>query len=134
MGNTHRLKPGEIFIHFKGYIAHTKGKPFEVEDWVGAMATPVKRKKEKPLTMVGFRAYMAWNDLSRNLKDYFNNRDKSYNEYQDECECIIDMIHADQQEGAMAGMFNANFTSKLQGLAEKIETTNVEQPLFPDKP
>jgi len=127
-----KVKPGDFLHHFKAYIAHTKGKPFEVEDWVGAMATPVKRKKEKPLTMTGFRAYMAWNDISRNLKDYFSNRDGAYTEYQEELELIKDVIFADQQEGAMVGLFNSGLTAKLQGLAETVHTTVTEQPLLPE--
>lgn len=83
--------------------------------------------------MEGFSAYLSEEDVTTNVHDYFGNKNKAYDSYSDTCRAIRDIIKADQIEGGMAGIYNPSITQRLNGLAEKVEQTNIEQPLFPDK-
>ena len=124
--------PEELWTLFEAYLKDLKSKPFIVKDWVGKDAFEVKREKEKPVTMEGFREFGYQNDFT--LKHYFDNVDNRYAEYCTICSRIKEYIRHEQIAGGMAGIYNPSITQRLNSLVEKsaIEV-KTEQPLFPDK-
>jgi hypothetical protein len=115
---------------FEQYKEHTKDNPFKVDDWVGGLAKPVTRTKERPLTMEGFSVFLSKASILEKVKDYMSNRDGRYEDFVPICSRIREEIRQDQIEGGMSGMYNPSITQRLNGLTDKVETTNIEQPLF----
>ena len=120
--------PAEMMVLFTAYKNEVKSKPFKVPDWVGGMGKKVQRLKEKPLTMVGFENYCYYKGLT--VAHYFDNYEGRYEDFCTICSRIRGIIKQDQIEGGMAGIYNPSITQRLNGLTEKIEQTNIEQPLF----
>ena len=126
--------PAEMLELFNRYKVKIKNDPFVVVDYVGKDATPVDRRKEKPLTMEGFENFVAdqpgkpWS-----LTDYFYNNHNEYANFSSICSRIKREIREDQIGGGMSGMFNASITQRLNGLVERTEVKTIkEQPLFSD--
>jgi len=119
----------ELFILYKEGV---KSKPILVHDFVGKDGYSVHREKERPLTMEGFENYLFREDVISDVSDYFENKDNRYSDYIHICRAIKKTIRQDQIEGGMAGIYNPSITQRLNGLTEKVEQTNIEQPLFPD--
>lgn len=125
--------PEQLWSYFLAYCSDVKSKPFEVEDWVGAVAMQVKRKKEKPLTLEGFNNWLFLSGIISSIHDYIANKNNSYTDYSDICSRIKEAIRVDQIEGGMAGMYNASITQRITGLKEQTEIDiKTEQPLFGD--
>jgi hypothetical protein len=123
--------PQDLLNLFNEYKLEVKGKPFVVTDWVGGMAKEVGRRKERPLTIEGFRNYATLN--GKTVNHYFANTNNSYEQYRTICTLITDLIRQDQIEGGMAGIYNPSITQRLNNLVEKTQTEIVEQPLFPNE-
>jgi len=124
----------EIFTTYKKYV---KGNPYLVEDWVGKDATPVLRKKERPLTMEGFKIFVADSvDIDfLNIKNYIENHENRYPEFEGIVTRIKQEIRDEQIGGGMAGMYNQNLTARLNNLAEKTQTEisgSLNVPNLPD--
>jgi hypothetical protein len=119
----------EIFNEYKIFV---KSTPFVVTDWVGGMAKEVDRHKEKPLTLEGFENYCFEKGIIADLGKYFANKDNAYEDYRTICNYIRRVIREDQIQGGMAGIYNPSITQRLNNLIERTETTNIEQPLFPE--
>lgn len=115
--------PDELWQLFQNYKTQIKEDPILVHDFVGKDADEVDRKKERPLTMEGFENYVADNDGPHTLDQYFSNRDERYSEFVAICLRIKRVIRQDQIEGGMVGIFNTSITQRLNGLAEKTEST-----------
>lgn len=120
----------ELFILYKEGV---KSKPILVHDFVGKDGYSVHREKERPLTMEGFENYLFREDVISDVSDYFENKDNRYSDYIHICRAIKKTIRQDQIEGGMAGIYNPSITQRLNGLTEKVEQTNIEQPFFPDE-
>lgn len=125
--------PEKLWGLFEAYVKATKSKPFKIKDWVGKDGDEVEREKEKPLTMVGFEVYVFSQGLNGELSHYFSNKDDRYKDYIAICSRIKKSITADQIEGGMANVYNTSITQRLNNLTEKIEQTNIEQPLLEDE-
>jgi hypothetical protein len=119
----------EIFLAYKKY---TKDNPIKVQDYVGKDGNDVLREKERPLTIEGFECYCFENAIIGDLSHYFANTDNRYSDYVTICLRIKKMVRKDQIEGGMAGIYNPSITQRLNNLIEKVEQTNIEQPLFPE--
>ena len=119
----------EIFLAYKKY---TKDNPIKVQDYVGKDGNDVLREKERLLTIEGFECYCFENAIIGDLSHYFANTDNRYSDYVTICLRIKKMVRKDQIEGGMAGIYNPSITQRLNNLIEKVEQTNIEQPLFPD--
>jgi hypothetical protein len=119
----------EIFLAYKKY---TKENPIKVQDYVGKDGNDVLREKERPLTIEGFECYCFENAIIGDLSHYFANTDNRYSDYVTICLRIKKMVRKDQIEGGMAGIYNPSITQRLNNLIEKVEQTNIEQPLFPE--
>lgn len=108
----------ELFVAYK---EHAKKQPIIVKDWVGAMATEVKREKERPLTMEGFECFVWDQDIVGGLEQYFSNREGRYQNFVAICSRIKYEIRQDQISGGMAGIYNPSITQRLNGLVEKVQ-------------
>ena len=127
--------PERLWELFDEYRKVVKSKPYKVKDWVGKDAIPVQREKEKPLSIDGFEGYLFENEYLADLAQYLSNRDNAYMDYIPIIKAIKREIRIDQVGGGMAGVFNANLTSRLNGLADKTETdVTLKSPLVIDVP
>jgi hypothetical protein len=122
--------PQVMWDLYCGYREQTKSNPILVQDYVGKDGTEVYRKKERPLTMEGFKNYCFNQNVAKGIKDYFNNTDGRYEAFTPICSRVKRDIRQDQIEGGMCGIYNPSITQRLNNLTEKIEQQIVEQPLF----
>jgi hypothetical protein len=126
--------PETMWRLFLEYKAKVKSDPFIVGDWVGGMAMPVDRKKEKPLTLEGFDNYLFEMEIIDGVDQYFSNQNGAYLDFLGICSRIRNAIREDQISGGMAGIYNPSITQRLNGLVDKTESKiNIEQPLFGDE-
>lgn len=113
--------PEKMWEYFLAYKKEVKDNPIRVHDFVGKDADEVERKKERPLTMVGFECYVANQEVISDLSHYFCNLDKRYDKYVAICSRIKREIQEDQITGGMVGIYNPSITQRLNGLTEKQE-------------
>lgn len=121
--------PEALYELFEAYRSLVKSIPKEklVEGNKGFVIS--LEKLEKPLTHSGFRVFCQKKGFT--ITDYFSNKDGRYSEYATICNLIKDEIREDQITGGMLGQYNSSITQRLNGLADKQETSiKVEQPLF----
>ena len=111
--------PEKMWELFQQYLTDLKNRPFIVTDWVGGMGKQVERKKERPVTMEGFREFGYRNGLT--IKNYFDNIENKYDDYYTICLRIKDYIRQEQIEGGMAGIYNPSITQRLNNLVERTE-------------
>lgn len=122
--------PEALLDAFADYVKHTKDNPYLVHDFVGKDGVEIYRKKEKPLSLDGFKAFLFASSNYRfyDLERYFNGEHKDFAEVSAR---IRELIREEQVAGGMAGIYNASLTARLNGLVDKVETKQVvEQPLF----
>lgn len=124
--------PEKMWEYFEAYKAATKSNPFLQHDFVGKDGDEAQRKRERCLSYEGFCNWLEDEDIIVTPEDYFMNKDNRYDTYARVCARIKRKIRQDQIEGGMAGIYNPSITQRLNGLVEKTEVTNVEQPLFGD--
>lgn len=113
--------PEELWFHFESYKTKTKSNPIKIKDWVGKDAIEVNRERERPLTMDGFENYCSDIGLIEDLGQYFENRNKAYNEFFAICSRVKKAIRQDQIEGGMSGIYNPSITQRLNNLVDKQE-------------
>ena len=129
--------PEKMWDLFVSYKKETKGNPIIVKDWVGKDAEPVNRERERPLTMVGFECYcMKHTNISYpDLTAYFDEKNKSYENYFPIASRILAEIKNDQISGGMAMVYSQSLTARLNGLVDKKETEvkgGLNIPTLPD--
>lgn len=124
--------PEKMLDLFIKYVQHVKSNPIKVMDFVGKDGKKVYREKERPLSMVGFELFcVEHSDINYpDLTNYFENRGKGYDDFVPIVTRIRAAIRDDQISGGMAGIYNSSLTARLNGLTEKIQQTNIEQPFF----
>lgn len=122
MGAPKKIESPEMMWDlFNRYKKDTKENPFIVKDWVGGMGKMVYREKEKPLSLEGFNVWCFEKGIAGWIKDYFTNKNESYNEFSHICSIIREQIRQDQIAGGMAGIYNPSITQRLNNLVEKTE-------------
>lgn len=124
--------PEKLWELFEDYKKDVKNNPRYRTQFVGRDGNQALEPLERPLTFEGFKNFCYY--LVGCVNQYFDNADKRYNDYINICTRIKQEIRQDQIEGGMVGQYNPSITQRLNGLTEKIENTNIEQPLFPDVP
>lgn len=128
--------PEQLWQFFEEYKGEVKGKPY--------LKHQIKTNKdglidayvqmEQPLIMEGFENFVADKGFCQaGLGHYFSNLNNSYEEFLAICARIRREIHADHKKGAMLELYNPAVTARINGWADKQESTvRTEQPLFPD--
>lgn len=124
--------PEKMWEYFEAYAIETKENPRYKIEYVGKEGERVKTPLERPLTMEGFELYLHRENVIADLGHYFANTNNRYDEYCTICSHIRKAIRNDQIEGGMVGQYNPSITQRLNNLTDKVETTIVEQPLFPE--
>lgn len=115
--------PDKMWEYFLSYKKEVKEDPVQVHDYVGKDADEVFRRREKPLTFIGFQNWLEDNDIITDVTDYFENKDVRYNDYIRICSRIKRNIQNDQITGGMVGIYNTSITQRLNGLTDKMDVT-----------
>ena len=85
---------------------------------------------KEPMTMDGFYSYGYDNQYT--IHNYIDNPDNRYEDYKEIVTRIKNQIYKHNFSRAAVGLYKEALIAKQLGLKEKIETTNIEQPLFPE--
>lgn len=133
VGHPRNVKtPEKMWELFQAYAAEVKANPRFKMVFVGKDGAERREELERPLTIEGFKGYCY--DRVGVVEQYFKNQDNDYTEYLHICSRIREAIRLDQIEGGMVGQYNHSITQRLNNLTDKVEQTNITQPLFPDVP
>lgn len=124
-------KPEELWAAFEKYVVETKSNPRKKHVFVGKDAISEYELLERPLTLEGFEIYCY--EHHGTVKHYFDNKLGYYEDFGAICSRIRQAIRRDQIEGGMVGQYNPSITQRLNNLVDKVESTIIEQPLFPDE-
>ena len=135
------MHPTRIFKHpdelEKAFEEYKQQLELEAQKWlkvqyVGKDGDRREDAPKMPLTMEGFKVFCYKNYGCVN--QYFKNQDNIYKDFIPICSRIKTEIRQDQITGGLLGFYNPSITQRLNGLAEKVDNTNVnkEVPLFPD--
>ena len=123
--------PDDLWKAFEKYVKETKANPRKKHVFVGKDGNSDYELLERPLTQEGFEIYCY--EHHGTVKHYFDNKEGYYNEFGVICSRIKQAIRRDQIEGGMVGQYNPSITQRLNNLVDKVESTIIEQPLFPDE-
>ena len=119
--------PEQLWQAAVEYFEFTDSRKWTKKDWVGKDAKEVSRESETPYTIAGFCVFV---DCSR---QWWNEGKKvATPEFLEVYGRIEAIMYTQKFEGAAVGAFNVNIIARDLGLKENIETTVIEQPLFPD--
>jgi len=123
----------ELQNAWDNYKANLKvqAKGWAKVQYVGKAGNRVEDYPVLPLTLDGFEVYCI--DNYGVIGQYFDNKDKYYNDFVAICSRIKKEIRNHQITGGLLGVFNPSITQRLNGLTENIVQTNIEQPLFKDE-
>lgn len=115
-------KPEELLEYFYEYKSWCEANPVKKtvkgnKGWIIS-----EEELRRPLTFDGFIVYCFENDIARNLKDYFNNKNNAYTEFSSVCDIIKTTIRNDQMVGGMIGIYKESITQRITGLVDKQET------------
>lgn len=113
--------PEELSAHFEGYKEWVKKNPYKWHDYVGKDAEEVWKRRQRPLTWIGFEVYLNKQGILTQLTHYEQNTDNSYTEFLPIIRALKAECHQDIIEGASAGVFNQNIAARLTGLVDKKE-------------
>ena len=118
----HIETPDDMWQLFQEYRKWCKDNPRYLYQLSNKTGEAVPVPLERPLTVVGFRAFAA--DKHKSVEDYFANSEGRYSAYATICRTIEANIKQDQIEGGMAGQYNPSITQRLNGLTEKTDITS----------
>jgi hypothetical protein len=113
--------PEKLAGLFEDYRTWAEATPYKVHDFVGKDADEVRREKQRPLTWIGFEAWLYRQGILTHLGHYEQNTDKSYTEYLPIIRALKKQCSSDIIDGALAGVYNQNIAARLEGLADKKE-------------
>ena len=122
--------PEELWDAFQMYVEWNDQNPLTEVDYVGATAQEVIRKKQRPLSIAGFKKYLTlvMGHPPLNVHGYFK---RIGLQWKDLAEVLQEFVAEDQISRALVGQFNANLTARLNKLSERSEVIEFkEQPLF----
>lgn len=114
--------PEDLELLFNEYKEDLKeqAKEWQKVQYVGKDGFRAVDDMKVPYTMEGFRRFGHSKGVT--VKHYFDNIDKSYEEYCTICSRIKDEIRENQITGGLLGVFNPSITQRLNGLKEQTET------------
>jgi hypothetical protein len=108
----------ELFDQYREWV---KTSPYMVHDFVGKEGVEVERKRQRPLTWVGFEAWLWREGVVTHLGHYEQNTEGSYTEYLPIIRALKNQCSSDIIDGALSGVFNQNIAARLEGLTDKKE-------------
>lgn len=118
--------PEELLEAWDGYKLSLS---IEAEKWqkvqyVGKNGDRVVDNMKVPLTIEGFKRYCR--NYHGEVEQYFTNQDGYYDEFIGICRAIREEIREDQITGGLLGVYNPSITQRLNGLADKVESTKTK--------
>jgi len=113
--------PERLAELFEQYRSWVEKHPYRVHDFVGKDATEVHKDRQRPLTWVGFEAWLYRHGIVTQLTHYEQNTGDSYSEYLPIVRALKKQCSSDIIDGALAGVYNQNIAARLEGLADKKE-------------
>lgn len=116
--------PEQLMQYFKDYQDYCKNNPIFKQDFVGKDATEVQRQLERPMSWVGFEAYLYNMEIINDMGDYEKNKEGRYADFAPIISRIKTFIRTDQWEGASVGIYKENIIARTLGLVEKVEAKN----------
>jgi len=121
----------KAFEEYKKDVSEKQSKEWGKTLYIGKNAKPVKEPQKVPLTFEGFKIFCR--EKHGEVEQYFTNQDNYYKDFIGICRAIKEEIRNDQIIGGLLHLYNPSIVARLNGLADKSETTiKSEQPLFPD--
>lgn len=111
--------PEELYSLFQQYKDWTKHNPYLWHDYVGKDAEEVWKRRERPITWIGFEGWLCETGVITQLTHYEQNTNESYTKFLPIIRAIKKECSRDIIEGAMAGVYNQNLAARLEGLADK---------------
>jgi hypothetical protein len=119
----------------KAFNEYKESLKEEAKQWlkiqyVGKDGERVADPQKVPYTLEGFKRYCRQH--YGEVQHYFDNTDNYYNDFCVICRAIKEEIRENQITGGLLGFYNPSITQRLNNLTDKVETTIVEQQLFPD--
>lgn len=114
-GRKTKYTPNTLFKKAIEYFQYCESNPLYKTEALRAgkrvgeiLSIPIQR----PYTEIGFYTYAG---IDRKMFKRYSIKD----EFNPICRYILGVIRANQIEGAMVGLFNANIVARLQGLTER---------------
>lgn len=109
---------------WEAYKKSVKDNPREKHVFVGKDGLSANEKRERPLTWDGFEVFtmLEGYNNSADLSEYCNESNPSYVDYLPLSRAFKKEIRADQIDGGMTNIYNANITASLNGLKQQTET------------
>lgn len=127
-------KPEELakaWEEFKKDLA-TQAEEWKKIQYVGKDGDRKSDPQKVPYTLEGFKRFCR--GKYGEVHQYFENKDKYYDDFVGICSHVKDEIRENQIIGGLLGFYNPSITQRLNGLVDKKEVQgNPEQPLFPDE-
>jgi hypothetical protein len=112
--------------------------PYKWHDYVGKDAEEVWKKRERPITWIGFEGWLTEQGILTGLQHYEQNTNDAYTDYLPVIRVIKRQCSADVITGALAGVYNQNIAARLEGLKEQSDVNlndnrKVVGEMFPDE-
>jgi hypothetical protein len=126
LGKKNYIGVDEMWELFLQYQEWAKATPVEVQDYVGKDGKEVHRKRERPLTLVGFELFV-YNIKNCVIAQYFYGGSGDYTDYKNVAERIRKTIQNDQIVGGMTNIYNPSITARLNGLKESVEESGSKE-------
>lgn len=115
--------PEKLWELFQEYITWSKENPYRVHTHT-IKGVKQYQDKERALTYVGFEGWLCLNEIVYDLTHYEvanNTKDHKSVDYRTTIAKIKRVCSLDTIGGSQANVYNANISSRLEGLAEKSE-------------
>lgn len=115
--------PDKLWELFEEYKIWSKENPYKVHSHT-TRGVKQYQEKERSLTYIGFEGWLCLNDIVYDLTHYEvskNSADEKAIDYRPTIVRIKKVCSLDTISGANSGVYNANISSRLEGLAEKSE-------------
>jgi hypothetical protein len=119
----------KAFTEYKESLKEESKQWLKVQ-YVGKDGERVTDPQKVPYTLEGFKRYCRQH--YGEVHQYFINKDSLYTDFVPVCHAIKEEIRENQITGGLLGFYNPSITQRLNNLTDKVETTIVEQQLFPD--
>lgn len=116
--------PELLWEECMSYFSWCDENPWMKDDWVGKDAQKVQRLTARPYTWTGLCLFLNSPDNRFRLFKTSITYKESI-EFQNVIANITHVIETQQVEGAMVGTFNVNLVARLNNIAERVESTNV---------
>lgn len=132
MGRTKLIEsPEKLESLFNEYVKWAEENPYLVQDFVGKDAQEVKRKKQRPITWLGFENWLHLNGVLSQLTHYEQNTGGSYTDYLPIIRVCKMRCSQDIRDGALVGIYQQNIAARLEGLKEQTDLTTGGEKISP---